>query len=134
MKKNYLRIAALLAAVVSSTSAMAIDPPTIAQELVDGATYTLINYAKPDLYLSRTSWDGAYYLRDYGSSNCKSYAFVAHKDDDGWYFNSTDSTFIGYGRFVQPQWQPHPSNPFHHHTQCRSPRLLPFGERHRPPL
>ena len=97
MKKNYLRIAALLAAVVSSTSAMAIDPPTIAQELVDGATYTLINYAKPDLYLSRTSWDGAYYLRDYGSSNCKSYAFVAHKDDDGWYFNSTDSTFIGYG-------------------------------------
>ncbi len=54
MKKNYLRIAALLAAVVSSTSAMAIDPPTIAQELVDGATYTLINYAKPDLYLSRT--------------------------------------------------------------------------------
>ena len=64
MKKNYLRIAALLAAVVSSTSAMAIDPPTIAQELVDGATYTLINYAKPDLYLSRTSWDGAYYLLD----------------------------------------------------------------------
>lgn len=97
MKKNFLRIAALLAAVVSSTSAMAIDPPTIAQELVDGATYTLINYAKPDLYLSRTSWDGAYYLLDYGSSNCKSYAFVAHKDDDGWYFNSTDSTFIGYG-------------------------------------
>ena len=45
MKKNYLRIAALLAAVVSWTSAMAIDPPTIAQELVDGATYTLINYA-----------------------------------------------------------------------------------------
>lgn len=97
MKKNYLRNAALLAAVVSSTSAMAIDPPTIAQELVDGATYTLVNYAKPDLYLSRTSWDGAYYLLDYGSSNCKSYAFVAHKDDDGWYFNSTDSTFIGYG-------------------------------------
>ena len=22
---------------------------------------------------------------------------MAHKDDDGWYFNSTDSTFIGYG-------------------------------------
>lgn len=96
MKKNHLRFAAALAAVMSSTSVMAIDPPTIAQKLVDGATYTLVNYSKPDLYLSRTPWDGAYYLLDFASSNYKNHAFVVHKDEEGWLLNSTDSTYIGY--------------------------------------
>ena len=96
MKKNYLRLAAAAAAVLSSAQAMAIDPPSVAKTLTDGATYTLINYAKPDLYLSRTTWDGAYYLLDFASSNYKKYTFVAHQDETGWYFNSSDSTYVGY--------------------------------------
>ncbi len=96
MYKNYLRIAIAAASVLTSAQAMAINPPSVGKTLVDGATYTLVNYAKPDLYLSRTSWDGAYYLLDYASSNYKKYAFVAHQDEDGWYFNNTDSTYIGF--------------------------------------
>lgn len=96
MKSKHLRFAAVLAGVLSSATALAIDPPTIARELADGATFTLVNYAKPNLFLSRTTWDGAYYLLDYAASNYKKYAFVAHRDDTGWYFASTDSTYIGY--------------------------------------
>jgi len=75
---------------------MAINPPTIGEKLVDGGTYVLFNYAKPSTYWSTTSWDGSYYLLDYASSNWRKAAFTAHHDDEGWYFASTDSTYIGY--------------------------------------
>ncbi|HBN46635.1 MAG TPA: hypothetical protein DD401_03110 [Prevotella sp.] len=96
MKNKQLRFAVALAGLLSSASAMAIDPPTIARPLADGATYTLVNYAKPSVILSRTSWDGAYYLLDFDKANYKKHAFVAHQDDEGWYFSSTDSTYIGF--------------------------------------
>lgn len=96
MKTKHLRYALALAGILSSGSAMAIDPPTIARELADGATFTLVNYAKPSVFLSRTSWDGAYYLLDISASNYKKHAFVAHKEDAGWFFTTPDSTYIGY--------------------------------------
>lgn len=96
MREKHLRIALALAGVMTSASAMAIDPPSIASQLTDEGTYTLVNYAKPNLFLSRTTWDGAYYLLDHASSNYRKHAFVAHKDDSGWYFCSTDSTYLGY--------------------------------------
>lgn len=96
MKSKHLRFAIALVGLMSSASSMAIDPPSIAKPLADGGTYTLINFAKPSVFLSRTSWDGAYYLLDLDASNYTKHAFTAHKDETGWYFNSTDSTFIGY--------------------------------------
>lgn len=96
MKRKHLRYVFALAGILSSASAMAVDPPTIARELTDGATFTLVNYAKPNIFLSRTPWDGAYYLLDINASNYKKHAFTAHKDDAGWYFASTDSTYIGF--------------------------------------
>ena len=96
MKRKHLRFVFALAGILSAGQAMAIDPPTLARELTDGGTFTLVNYAKPNIFLSRTSWDGAYYLLDLSASNYKKYAFVAHKDDTGWYFASTDTTYIGF--------------------------------------
>lgn len=96
MKRKHLRYAFVLAGILSSASAMAVDPPTIARELTDGGTFTLVNNAKPSVFLSRTSWDGAYYLLDINASNYKKYAFTAHKDEAGWYFASTDTTYIGF--------------------------------------
>lgn len=79
-----------------STSASAIDPPTIATTPVDGGVYILVNHARPNSFWSTTAWDGSFYLLNYNESNWRSAAFTAHKDDTGWYFMSTDSTYLGY--------------------------------------
>jgi len=80
-------------AMLASSNVMAIDPPTIGGNLKDGNTYILFNLLQPNLYWSRTSWDGAYYLLSYDASNYKTSTFVAHKADDGtWYFSVTSTS------------------------------------------
>lgn len=96
MAKNYTKAMLIGVAVMSATSLMAIDPPTISSQLQDGHSYILFNKAKPSLFWSTTSWDGSYYLLDYASSNWRNAAFTAHQDETGWYFATGDSTYVGY--------------------------------------
>ena len=98
MRNLYFKFGALCAAFAASLSAVAIDPPQIpAMELTDGGTYALVNKAKPNLYLYRTSWDGAFVLGP--ASGCGhavagatylDYLLQAQKNDDGtWSFTQT---------------------------------------------
>ena len=84
---------------LTTANAMAIDFPKIGRTLTDGGTYVFVNYAKPNIYLSRTSWDGAYYLRPIADSQYASHAFTAHQSSDNtWYFSVTSddvTTYIG---------------------------------------
>lgn len=85
--------------IMASANVMAIDFPKIGSTLTDGGDYVLVNYARPNLFLSRTSWDGAYYLRPFADSQYESHSFTAHQATDGsWYFSVTKedvTTYIG---------------------------------------
>ena len=101
MKKNYFRLLAIAAMTAVSATAFAIDPPLKSEVLTDGNTYLLFSYANPSKVLSRTSWDGAYYLLDEAASNYltgtgnRTVPFVAHKADDGsWYFSVEENEMI----------------------------------------
>lgn len=101
MKKNYFRLLAFAAMTAVSATAFAIDPPLKSEVLTDGNTYLLFSYANPSKVLSRTSWDGAYYLLDEAASNYltgtgnRTVPFVAHKADDGsWYFSVEENEMI----------------------------------------
>lgn len=84
---------------MTTANAMAIDFPKIGRTPVDGGSYVLVNYARPNLFFSRTSWDGAYYLRPLADSQYESHAFTAHQSADGsWYFSVTSediTTYVG---------------------------------------
>lgn len=101
MKKNYFRLLAIAAMTAVSATAFAIDPPLKSEVLTDGNTYLLFSYANPSKVLSRTSWDGAYYLLDEAASNYltgtgnRTVPFVAHKAEDGsWYFSVEENEMI----------------------------------------
>lgn len=93
MTKNYLKQLLLTIVLLASASnVLAIDFPKIGEYPVDGNEYILVSYVKPDIFFTRTSWDGAYYLLPYDQSNCESHAFTAHKGVDGnWCFSITES-------------------------------------------
>ncbi|MBQ5982631.1 MAG: hypothetical protein IJL54_10745 [Prevotella sp.] len=84
---------------LTANNALAVDFPKIGSTLTDGTEYVLVSYAKPDLFFSRTSWDGAYYLRPFADSQYESNSFVAHQGEDGsWYFSVTKddvTTYVG---------------------------------------
>ena len=62
-------------------------PKTNAGAPEDGGQYILVNAYTPAGYMSRTSWDGAFYFLDENGSNYASHAFTAQKNDDGtWCF------------------------------------------------
>ncbi|MBO7558645.1 MAG: hypothetical protein J6T52_09150 [Bacteroidaceae bacterium] len=62
-------------------------PKTNAGAPEDGGQYILVNAYSPAGYMSRTSWDGAFYFLDENGSNYASHAFTAQKNDDGtWCF------------------------------------------------
>ncbi|MBO4315089.1 MAG: hypothetical protein J5867_03865 [Prevotella sp.] len=88
MRKNYLRKIVMVATLLVSANAMAVEFPKIGRTLTDGATYTLVSYVKPDIFLARTSWDGAYYLLPLADSQYAKNVFTAHQvNDDTWYFS-----------------------------------------------
>lgn len=93
MTKNYFKQLLLTIVLLASASnVLAIDFPKIGEYPVDGNEYILVSYVKPDIFFTRTSWDGAYYLLPYDQSNCESHAFTAHKGVDGsWCFSITES-------------------------------------------
>lgn len=101
MKNYYFKMLAFAAMTSVSADVLAIDPPLKSESLVDGTTYVLFNYANPSQVLSRTSWDGAYYLLDEASSNYltgtgdRTVPFVAHQAEDGtWSFSVEENEMI----------------------------------------
>ena len=66
MTKNYFKHLLLTIVLLASASnVLAIDFPKIGEYPVDGNEYILVSYVKPDIFFTRTSWDGAYYLLPY---------------------------------------------------------------------
>lgn len=62
-------------------------PKTNAGAPADGGKFILVNAYNPAGYMSRTSWDGAFYFLDETSSNYADHAFTAQKNEDGtWCF------------------------------------------------
>ena len=99
MKTSTFKMMFLGVMLLTTANVMAIDFPKIGRTLTDGGSYVLVNYAKPNIYLSRTSWDGAYYLRPIADSQYETHAFTAHQSNDGtWCFSVTKedvTTYIG---------------------------------------
>ena len=62
-------------------------PKTNAGAPADGGKFILVNAYNPAGYMSRTSWDGAFYFVDETRSNYADHAFTAQKNEDGtWCF------------------------------------------------
>lgn len=62
-------------------------PKTNAGAPTDGGQFILVNAYNPAGYMSRTSWDGAFFFSGKNNSNYANHAFTAQKNDDGtWCF------------------------------------------------
>ncbi|MCM1311454.1 MAG: hypothetical protein NC206_00285 [Bacteroides sp.] len=88
MKKHYIKACVLCAAMLASLHVAAVERPKLqTQVLTNGEKYVLFNYARPDGYMSRTSWDGAYYFLGPDDSNYSAHEFTAIQNQDGtWSF------------------------------------------------
>lgn len=90
MKRIYITLSCM----VCSLCALAqveqhVQPATLA----DGGVYVLVNKAMSTTqYMSRTSWDGAFYFLGEGDSNYANYALTAIKNDDGTWSFTLDGT------------------------------------------
>ncbi len=83
MRKNYFFFAAALAMGWCAT-AQAVDLPTLPLAApVNGGKYVLVNAYTPTGYMSRTSWDGAFYFLGKDDSKYADHAFTAEKNADG---------------------------------------------------
>lgn len=95
MKHNYLSWLLGLAIVGTSLTAEAIErPKTPAGAPQEGGKYILVNAYNPTGYMSRTSWDGAFYFLGETDSRYANHAFTAEKNENGswsFYIPSTDS-------------------------------------------
>lgn len=79
----------LLSALAVTMGAEAQVTPKVQPEVpVSGQSYILVNRVqKADQYMSRTSWDGAFYFLPEAASNWAKYAFTAFDNGDGtWSF------------------------------------------------
>lgn len=86
MKKNYLKLMALSAAMLTATGVQAVDFP-YAQTPTDGQSYILASRSNPTNFWTRTSWDGAYYVLPLADAQNNLGVFTAHKAEDGtWFF------------------------------------------------
>ena len=94
MKQNYVRMALMSLMMGMATMVMAIGYPKYpTQAPAEGGKYVLCNLAVPTGYMSRTSWDGAYYFLGKDDSKYETYAFTAHQDENGlWYFVTSEKT------------------------------------------
>lgn len=86
MKKNYLKLMALSAAMLTATGVQAVEFP-YAQTPTDGQSYILASRSNPTNFWTRTSWDGAYYVLPLADAQNNLGVFTAHKAEDGtWFF------------------------------------------------
>ena len=86
MKKNYFKLMAVAAALLTTVNGMAVELPYV-KAPADGQTYMLVSRLKPANYTVPTGWDGSLYLQGYDLNNITAAAVTAKKNDDGsWYF------------------------------------------------
>ena len=84
--KKFLLLSSLLASVLSINAQ--VTPKVQPETLVNGKQYVLVNKAQTATqYMSRTSWDGAYYFLGESDSKYADHAFMAVDNGDGsWSF------------------------------------------------
>lgn len=77
--------------VAASLAAQAIEKPVLTtRTLTSGEKYVLVNPANPTGYMSRTSWDGAFYFLGADDSNYANHQLQAVDNGDGtWSFTMT---------------------------------------------
>lgn len=73
-------------------------PPLPTQTLTSGEKYVMFNYARPDGYMSRTSWDGALYLLGPDDSAYANHQLEAEQNEDGtWLFKQVTPSQVEGG-------------------------------------
>ncbi len=97
MKQNYLRMTLLSLVMGIGAMLYAFDYPNYpTQTPTEGGKYVLCNLAVPTGYMSRTSWDGAYYFLGKDDSKYDTFAFTAHQDETGRWFFVTSEKEVQY--------------------------------------
>ena len=91
MKQNELKSALIGFFLTVSLMASAIGYPKYPTQIpLPGEKYVFCNLAVPTGYMSRTSWDGAYYFLGATDSKYATHAFTVQQDEDGRWFFITD--------------------------------------------
>ena len=95
MKKNYAKQALLALALFATAPTFAIEFPSIGEAPQNGKTYMLLSRSNPTNFMTRTPWDGAFYLMPYNKEDIKKAVFKAVKNEnDTWSFTLDE---IEYG-------------------------------------
>lgn len=81
MRRFYTKLV-LSALCLSAMPAMAIDFPTVGEAPQNGKYYTLMSRSNPTNYMTRTSWDGAFYLMPFNMDDIKKAVFKAVDNGD----------------------------------------------------
>lgn len=92
-----------LFALAATMSAQAqVTPRVLPETPVSGKSYILVNKVQTaGQYMSRTSWDGAFYFRGEQDSNWANHAFTAFDNEDGtWSFGIPSDTEEGYYNYL----------------------------------
>ena len=93
MKQNYVKQALLAVAFCATTSALAIEFPSIGEAPQNGKVYMLLSRSNPTNFMTRTSWDGAFFLLPYNKEDIKKAVVKATKNGDGtWSFSHDEIT------------------------------------------
>ncbi len=98
MKNLYFKLLLCISMMMTAGSASAIVKPNMGHTLTDGESYVLVNYAVPNGYMNRTSWDGAFRFASYQEFNFANVALTAHHyEGDVWYFTLTSAPTNYFG-------------------------------------
>ena len=93
MKQNYVKQALLALAFCATMPTFAIEFPSIGEAPQNGKTYMLLSRSNPTNFMTRTSWDGAFYLLPYNKEDIKKAVIKAVKNDNGtWSFTHDEVT------------------------------------------
>ena len=93
MKQNYVKQALLAFAFCATMPTFAIEFPSIGEAPQNGKTYMLLSRSNPTNFMTRTSWDGAFYLLPYNKEDIKKAVIKAVKNDNGtWSFTHDEVT------------------------------------------
>lgn len=95
MKQNYAKQALLAMALFATAPTFAIEFPSIGEAPQNGKTYMLLSRSNPTNFMTRTPWDGAFYLMPYNKEDIKKAIIKTVKNDNGTWSLTRDE--IEYG-------------------------------------
>ena len=100
MMRKVLLFFGFTASVLAATAQETLEPKVKPETLVAGKEYVLVNQIqKADQYMSRTSWDGAFYFQGKEDSNYASHALKAINNGDGtWSFIQQGTREVDTGK------------------------------------